>query len=97
MAVTPNLRKGTFACETVPRNNTSTKILMMATGQGLRERFRGKESACFGRNLQSEREGSKDSANGMERKVARSSSGARRAKRIVVEWSDAMAFVPDDV
>jgi len=51
----------------------------MATGQGLRERFLGEKSACIGRSLQAGRKGSKDRANGMKRKVARSSSEARRA------------------
>jgi hypothetical protein len=60
----------------------------METGQGLRERILGEKSACFGRNLKIDREGSKDRANGMERKAVRSSSGARRARRIVVEWSE---------
>jgi hypothetical protein len=54
-------------------------VLPMATGQGLRERFKGRKALVSGRTYQITREGSKDRANGMKRKVARSSSEARRA------------------
>jgi hypothetical protein len=57
MAVIPNppeksgqALKGIFACESVPRNKT-TKILMMATGQGLRERFRGRKALALAATL----------------------------------------------
>jgi hypothetical protein len=53
----------------------------MATGQGLRERFDGRKALASGRTYQITWEGSKDRANGMERKVTESG-----------EWSE-----PDDV
>jgi hypothetical protein len=49
MAVTPNLRKGTFACESVPRNKT-TKILLMATGLLLRQGY-GVQGKGLGRDF----------------------------------------------